>query len=105
MDKFVKSVWRGYFQVFFPQSLKHTTSCVYGYQECARIYLDEYEGQEKLREEFFAKIEAKKYGCTIDYIKWINSNKSSIEILDKVVNDFVYFEFDQIFYNKWLVKK
>jgi hypothetical protein len=97
------------------------------YQEKCRFYLDELEGQEELRKEWFNKKEAKKFGVSVDYLKWAKerieqtssqwplyiptisklkiTNKSAVEIIDEIVDDYCNFESDQIFQNRWMVKK
>ncbi len=56
------------------------------YQDNYRFYLDECDGQEKLREEWFINRKIRK----------------SMYELDEIINNFLFFETDQIFNNRWI---
>ncbi len=70
--------WIGLKKYISKEFIKH-------YQNECRFYLDEYDGQEELRKEWFD---------TVVY-------RHNYEI-DEIVNNFCYFESDQIFNNRWI---
>jgi hypothetical protein len=108
----IRKFAKDWMDFFLQESLRHTDLYCIGYQEKCRIYLDEYDGQEELRKELLDSplLYKNRFGQDsvvldglIEDIYIINT--SSFEIIEKIADYYCYFESDQIFNNRWMVKK